>query len=250
MTSIRSCCIRLPQKLYKILKRFSRKRNSSKWLVQRAQIILLLARGSTFSGIAHKLGINRKTVRLWSQRWQQGMEILQLSLDNASQKSLESRIKTLLTDAPRSGAPTQFSAEQLTHMIAIACENPQESDRPISHWSANEIADEAIKRHIVSQISERTVNRLLSQIDLKPHRSRYWLNANPDCPQMFQQEVMQVCQTYEQAPALVEKGIYVISVDEKTGIQALERTHPHPKRPNRDELNGENLSMSAMGPVV
>ncbi len=145
---------------------------------------------------------------------------------DASPKSLEKRIKTLLSDAPRSGTPPQFNSEQITQIIAIACEDPQKSGRPISHWSAQEIADEAVKRNIVAQISIRTVNRLLSEMDLKPHRSRYWLNAKPDCPETFQREVMEVCQIYEQAPALLSKGIHVISVDEKTGIQALERAQP------------------------
>lgn len=80
-------------------------------------------------------------------------------------------------------------------------------------------------------------------MDLKPHRSRYWLNATPDCPETFQREVMELCQTYEQAPALLSKGIHVISVDEKTGIQALERAHPNqsaqPGRVERREYGYE-----------
>ena len=101
------------------------------------------------------------------------------------------RLISLLQDAPRSGTPAQFSPEQLTRIIAVACEDPQACGRPISHWSAGEIADEVVKRTIVPQISERTVNRLLGEMDLKPHRSRYWLNLAPECPQTFQGEVMQ-----------------------------------------------------------
>ena len=223
---IASWCLRLPQKLDKILKRFIRKRKSPQWLVKRSQIILLRAKGNNLSEIARQLGIDRKTARLWLQRWKEGQKILSISLADASAKSLEKRMKILLSDAPRSGAPPHFSPEQITHLIAIACEDPEKSGRPISHWSAQEIADEAVKRNIVAQISIRTVNRLLSEMDLKPHRSRYWLNAMPDCPETFQREVMEVCQTYEEAPALLLKGIHVISVDEKTGIQALSRAHP------------------------
>ena len=84
------------------------------------------------------------------------------------------RLISLLKDAPRSGTPTQFSPEQFTQIIAVACEDPKTCGRPISHWSAGEIADEVVKRTIVTQISERTVNRLLSEMDLKPHRNRYW----------------------------------------------------------------------------
>ena len=83
----------LPQKLYKILKRFSRKRKSPQWLVKRSQIILGRAKGNNLTEIARQLGIDRKTVRLWSQRWQEGLKILSISMADASPKSLEKRIK-------------------------------------------------------------------------------------------------------------------------------------------------------------
>ncbi len=166
--------ISLPNKVYKILKRLSRKRKSPQWLVKRAQIILLAARGKGPSEIARQLGIDRKTVRRWCQRWQRGREGWQNGLNCASAKSLEMRLISLFQDAPRSGTPAQFSPEQFTQIIAVACEDPQACGRPISHWSAEEIADEVVKRTIVPQISKRTVNRLLADMDLKPHRSRYW----------------------------------------------------------------------------
>ena len=224
--SISTQSIFLPNKVYKILKRLSRKRKSPQWLVERCRIILLAGRRQGTTEIARQLGINRKTAYRWCQRWQRGMEGLHNGLDSASSQSLELRIIRLLQDAPRSGTPAQFSPEQMTRIIAVACEDPQKCGRPISHWSAGEIADEVVKRAIVAQISERTVNRLLAEMDLKPHRSRYWLNATPACPETFQQEVMQICQLYEQAPSLLTQGMHVISVDEKTGIQALERLHP------------------------
>ena len=166
--------ISLPNKVYKILKRLSRKRKSPQWLVKRAQIILLAARRHGPGEIALQLGIDRKTVRRWCQRWQRGREGWQNGLNCASSQSLEMRLISLLQDAPRSGTPAQFSSEQFTQIIAVACEEPQSCGRPISHWSAGEIADEVVKRTIVAQISERTINRLLAEMDLKPHRSRYW----------------------------------------------------------------------------
>ena len=226
MTEKFSLRIHLPFKLYKILKRLMRKRKSPQWLVQRAKIILLLGRGSSIRETARELSIDRKTVKLWLGRWQKGIEGLERSIEEASVQSLESRIRVLLSDAPRSGAPERFGSEQITQIVAIACEDPQDCGRPISHWSAREIADEAIKRGIISEISPRTINRILEQMDLKPHKIEYWLNATPECPEAFQKEVMEVCQTYEQAQALIEQGIHVVSVDEKTGIQALERAHP------------------------
>jgi len=69
---------------------------------------------------------------------------------------------------------------------------------------------------------------------LQPHRSRYWLNANPVDPEVFRQQSAAVCDLYEQAGALAEQGIYVVSTDEKTSIQALERKHPDiPMGPGR-----------------
>ena len=61
---------------------------------------------------------------------------------------------------------------------------------------------------------------------MQPHRSRYWLNANPEDPVAFGQQVATVCDLYEQAGRLAEQGIHLVSTDEKTGIQALERLYP------------------------
>jgi transposase len=61
---------------------------------------------------------------------------------------------------------------------------------------------------------------------LQPHRSRYWLNANPKDPDAFGRQVDEVCGLYAQAGRLAEQGVHLVSTDEKTGIQALERIHP------------------------
>jgi len=55
---------------------------------------------------------------------------------------------------------------------------------------------------------------------------RYWLNANPTDPAAFRTQVQTICQLYEQAPDLLAQGVHVISSDEMTGIQALERAYP------------------------
>ena len=69
---------------------------------------------------------------------------------------------------------------------------------------------------------------------MQPHRSRYWLNSNPADPEVFRQQAAAVCDTYEQARRLAEQGIHVMSTDEKTGIQALERLYPDiPMGPGR-----------------
>lgn len=62
---------------------------------------------------------------------------------------------------------------------------------------------------------------------MKPHQSRYWLNnKRHENPEQFDQEVKIVCDLYAAAPELHQQGVHVMSTDEKTGIQALERAHP------------------------
>jgi putative transposase len=73
--------------------------------------------------------------------------------------SLEDRLQ----DAPRPGAPAKITADQRCLIEAMACEKPEQSDRPITHWTAREIADEVKKRKIVDHISPRHAARLLKR---------------------------------------------------------------------------------------
>ena len=83
----------------------------------------------------------------------------------------------------------------------------------------------------------------LKDADLKPHLSRYWLNAKYDDPQTFNEQVTRVCDVYAMAPTAREQGIHVVSTDEMTGIQALERIQPtlpmEPGKPERREFEYE-----------
>jgi transposase len=133
---------------------------------------------------------------------------------------------------PRSGRPDTFTAEQTCQIIAVACEKPEIYGRPITHWSGRELKDEVIQQGIVPSISVRQVNRLLRATDLQPHRSRYWLNGKPD-PQK-DQKIRTICEVYQQAQAAALRGELTFSVDEMTGIQALERIAPdRPMQPGR-----------------
>jgi putative transposase len=85
-----------------------------------------------------------------------------------------------LQDAERSGAPAKFDMEQVIQLFALACDNPEHYERPISHWTAQELAAEMVKLGIVESISPRHVGRLLEEADLKPHQIQYWLTP----PQM------------------------------------------------------------------
>ena len=132
----------------------------------RASIILLADEGLNHRGIAHELNISRDMARLWRERW--------LTL---SEK--EVAVVERLQDAQRSGAPATFSLEQVLQLFAIACEKPEVYERPISQWTARELADEMVKLGIVERISPRHVGRLLAEASLKPHQSGYWLNPPP-----------------------------------------------------------------------
>lgn len=83
----------------------------------------------------------------------------------------------------------------------------------------------------------------LKDADLKPHLSRYWLNAKYDDPETFKQQVAGVCDVYAMAPTAHQQGTHVVSTDEMTGIQALERTRPtlpmEPGKPERREFEYE-----------
>ena len=78
-----------------------------------------------------------------------------------SERDLGDLLVKVLSDSERPGIAPKFSAEQLTKIIAVACEQPDESDRPVTHWTPRELTDEVIKRGIVDSISPRHVDRLL-----------------------------------------------------------------------------------------
>jgi transposase len=210
-----------------------RRHRTPQCLVWRIQIVLQAAKGRTNSEIARRVGKDRGTVRLWRARWVEAIPLLEAARKKGvSKHELSALLETILSDAFRSGTPGKFTAEQLAKVIAVACEPPELSRRPITHWTARELADEVVKRRIVEHISSRTVGRLLGDADLKPHQSRYWLNANPEDPAAFDAQVHTVCSLYLQARVLHAAGVHLMSTDEKTGIQALERKAPTlPMRP-------------------
>lgn len=184
----------------------------------------MAGQGVAISEIARQVGKDRVSVRLWITRWRESYPLLERAeQEGVGKKKVAAIMVETLSDAPRSGAPGKFTPEQLVAIIATACEPPELSGRAVSHWTPYELADEVIKRAIVVSISPRTVGRLLAEADLKPHLSRYWLNANPEDPQAFEAQIRLICDLYAQASALSANGIHLISVDEKTGIQALER---------------------------
>jgi hypothetical protein len=166
-------------------------------------------------------------VRLWRDRWAAAQAQLEAALlEGATRRQLLALIEAVLADAPRPGAPDTFTPEQRVAIIALSCEPPKLSGRPVSHWMPRELAAEVVKRGLVPSISARTIQRLWDEAHLKPHLSRYWLNSRPEDPTAFDAQVRLVCELYRQAVALQHAGVHLVSTDEKTGIQALERLAP------------------------
>ncbi|MBU0491482.1 MAG: transposase [Chloroflexi bacterium] len=201
--------------------------------------MLAAATGANNTVIAHQLDATVDTVRKWRTRWSAATSrLVTAEAEGQTPPELATLVRVILGDTPRPGAPDTFTPEQLAHIIAVACEDPRESDREISHWTGQELADEVCQRNIVPTISGRHVSRLLAAGDIKPHRSRYWLNnERPQNPTKFDAEVKTVCDHYAAAPARYRQGTHLVSLDEKTGIQALERAHPtRPLRPGQIEL--------------
>jgi putative transposase len=117
----------------------------------RGRMILAAAQGKNNSQIARELGVSVDTVRSWRMRWI-SLQAIALTDLSASER---------LRDAPRPGRSSEITAEQTCQMIAMACQQPKE--RPISHWTGREIADEVMARGIIAQISPRHAARLLKK---------------------------------------------------------------------------------------
>jgi len=220
-----------------ILEQFVRTRETPRWLAERSEIILLSQEGLSPNQIVGRVGAARNTVKRWIRRWNDAVPRLLTALEAPEGASgLRDQIRAVLADEPRSGAPSKFTLEQITRLIALACEPPSDSGLPISHWTPQELAQEAEKRGIVEKISAQTVKRFLDKADLKPHRIRYWLNSCPKDREAFARQVRGVCDLYLEAPRLADQEIYVVSTDEMTGVQALERIHPSlPLQPGQVE---------------
>jgi putative transposase len=145
-----------------LLQRLQRRQTADQRLVRRASIILALAADPRVAAVARRLGLTRLTVRHWRDRWLAASPAFgQAEQDPAPAPALLGLITQALADTPRPGGPATFSPEQIVQLVAVACEPPAQSDRPIDHWTSRELADEVQKRRIVPTISPRSVGRFL-----------------------------------------------------------------------------------------
>ena len=138
------------------------------------------------------------------------------------------------TSGPGRGVPGRFPPAEIAEVKALACELPATSGRPLSRWSAAELAAEAVARGIVCSVSGTTVWRWLAADAIRPWAWRSWVfPRDPD----FRAKAGRVLDLYERRwqGRRLHPGDYVISADEKTQLQALLRRHrlvaPAPGRP-------------------
>jgi transposase len=219
--------ITLTERQQEILQTFSRSVTAASRLRQRATIIVLAFDGRLNQEIACLVGLTHRQVGRWRRRWANAWyQLVELECCE-SRAHLRRAIEAVLNDGPRPGAPAKFTPQQVTQILAVACEPPEKSGRPITHWTAHELTDEVIERGIVSSISPSQVSRYLREAVLQPHKSRYWLNTTEKDPVQFEARVKAVCDTYLAAPQQERThGTHTVSVDEMTGLQALERNAP------------------------
>lgn len=174
-----------------VLQAWARGRRTPARLVTRAKIVLRAAEGMSSLAIAGELGVLRKTVNLWRVRF------------------AKERVAGIEKDAPRPGRPRTISPRDVAEMVRITT---QESPPNATHWSTRDMAK-------VVGMSEPTVRRIWRAHGLRPHLVRtFKLSNDPE----FAAKLEDIVGLYLNPP---ERAI-VLSADEKSQIQALDRTQP------------------------
>lgn len=175
----------------RVLRRWLRKQTAPQALVLRSRIVLACAEGRSNAQVADDLGISRETVRKWRARF------------------VADRLEGL-TNRPRSGAPRKITDEQVEAMVTKTLdEKPTSGD---SHWSTRSMAQ-------ATGMSQSAVSRIWRAFGLKPHTVETWkLSTDPE----FVTKVRDVVGIYLSPP----ENALVLAVDEKSQIQALDRTQP------------------------
>jgi len=236
-------------RMHEILGQLASSRNIGYAIVKRARIILMAVEKNGNQTIGDQLGCCAKMVGLWRRRWRDSFRALLQMQFTESDAAFQRAIIECLKDAPRSGSKGKFTAEQIVSLIGVACEPPENSGRPVTSWTGKELADEARKRGIVESISSSHVNRILREVDLQPHCSQYWCNTTEKDPEVFQQQVELVCQTYLDAPRLYHQfNTHTVCVDEMTSLQANER-HAETKLPKPGQIAKEEFQYTRHGTV-
>jgi putative transposase len=156
--------VELSPKQRRILEWLSRSRTLPQRLVERARMIVWCNDGLADAAQARLLRVDPQRPRRWRKRWlADAPELLEAERAGATDRELCQRIQEALLDEERPGTPAKFSAEQVAQIISLACEPPEESGLPVTHWTPNELAKEARKRGVVETISARHLDRLMKR---------------------------------------------------------------------------------------
>ena len=145
----------LTQQQRELLLEITKSRTERQDHITRSQIILLCSDGLPDVTVGKKLTLSNITVGKWRKRWiVQQASLLEIeNKKDAKQIDYKRYIKSLLSDAARSGTPPKFTEEQICQILSIACEKPENSGLPLSHWSLSSLAEELKKRGVVDSIS-------------------------------------------------------------------------------------------------
>ena len=129
-----------------------------------------------------------------------------------------------------------FPPEVRAQVTAIACSLPKQSQVPLARWSRAELARRVSQDPTLPQLSASSVGRWLKAERLRPWRYHAWQHIHD--PQTFLQRACPVLKAYAQAQALLRAGTWLVSLDEKTSIQAREGEQPpRPARPDKPVLH-------------
>jgi len=192
------------------LERIVRAATSEARMIERARIVLCAAEGLKGLEIAERVGCSEPTVIKWRSRYARD------GIDG-------------LRDAPRSGPPLRYGPETRALLIAKACTRPPatvEGARQ-ERWTYEQLG-------AAVGMSSSQAHAILARADIKPHRTDYWIMSDFSQPE-FEERCAQVCGLYVDPP----ENVLVVSIDEKTGIQAKAPTKPDvppaPGQPARRE---------------
>lgn len=163
--NLRDAGVVLHERIRVVLDRLSRSRTEEPRLVERAAIVLNGVAGMSHVEQGRLLGIDRQRPRRWTVRWIEANDRLTSAAadGDTSDRQVEKMVFAALADERRSGTPPKFTAEQMTRLIALACERPEASNIPVNRLTPAELAREAVKRGIVESISPRHLDRIMKR---------------------------------------------------------------------------------------
>lgn len=186
-----------------VLQAVARSRHLPWFQVQHARIVLAVAAGELVHAVASRMECDRATVWRLCRRYEQG------------------GLTRLLWDEPRLGRPQEISPVQRAQIVELACLEPSARGLHITHWTSQDLARQAVADGLIESISPRTVRQILHDVDLQPHRTRYWKTARLDA--QFKERAEKVLWCYGNAERLARRGLWAVAVDEIPNFQVLER---------------------------